>query len=73
MAILLHGTTRVRAERILVVGPTIVAVDVPEEIIAMAAGEYLPRSQGLVQFDEGAGLEELCAAWPTLRKEVRIP
>jgi hypothetical protein len=47
------------------------AVDVPDDIIALAVDAYFPLSQGLVQFDEGKGLEELRAAWPTLRKEVR--
>jgi hypothetical protein len=118
MAILLHGTTRHRAERIVIEGPdpdfiepgggaraegfstyleggpfpldppekyacdkaalfpgeggaAIVAVDVPDDIIALAVDPYFPLSQGLVQFDEGAGLEELRAAWPTLHKEIR--
>src|SRR5437764_10539449 len=39
-------------------GPVILAVDVPDAIIALAADEvYFPRSQGLVQFDAVAGLE----------------
>lgn len=118
MAILLHGTTRHRAERIRAHGPdpnfveaggstraenfstylehgpflfgppeeyacqkaaefpneggaAILAVEVPDEIIALAVNEWFPLSQGLVQFDEGAGLGELLAAWPTLWKEIR--
>jgi hypothetical protein len=119
MAILLHGTTRHRADRLLSQapdpdfiepgggsraegfstclefgpfslgtpenyarkksalfpdegGPVILAVDVPDDIIALAADEALfPLSQGVVQFDEGAGLEELRAAWPTLPKTIR--
>ncbi len=51
-------------------GPAILAVDVPDRIIALAVNEW-PLRQGLVQFDEGAGLEELMAAWPTLWKEIR--
>jgi hypothetical protein len=48
-------------------GPVILKVDVPDEIIALAVDDgYLPLSQGIVQFDEGAGLEELRAAWPRL-------
>ena len=48
-------------------GPVILKVDVPDEIIALAVDEnYFPLSHGLVQFDEGAGLEELRAAWPKL-------
>ena len=52
-------------------GPVILAVDVPDDILALATDEvYFPVSQGLVQFDEGAGLEELRAAWPTLTKRI---
>jgi hypothetical protein len=119
MAILLHGTTRYRAERIMAYGPdpdfmepgggtraenfstylergpfpllppeeyacgkaaefpneggaAILAVDVPDDIIALSVNEYFPLSQGLVQFDEGAGLEQLQAAWSTLWKEIRL-
>jgi hypothetical protein len=118
MALLVHGTTRQRAERIRSVGPdpdyvespgggraegfstylaqgpflfgrpeeyacakaasfpgeggaVILLVEVPDEIIALAASDWLPLSQGLVQFDEGAGLGELIAAWPQLRKQIR--
>lgn len=53
-------------------GPVILAVDVPDDIIALTVDEYFPLSQGLVQFDEGAGLEELRAAWSTLWKEIRL-
>ena len=52
-------------------GPAILAVDVPDDIIALAVNALFPLSQGLVQFDAGAGLEELRAAWPTLAKEIR--
>lgn len=56
-------------------GPAILAVDVPDDIIALAVDEvYFPLSQGFVQFDSppvGAGLEELRAAWPTLSKHIR--
>jgi hypothetical protein len=52
-------------------GPVILVVDVPDEVIALAVDEvYFPLSQGLVQFDEGAGLEELRAQWPTLVKRL---
>lgn len=112
MAILLHGTTRRRADRIMAEGPdpkllgpdgfstylghgpflfgtleeyacgkaagfpneggaAILAVDVPDEIIALTVDEYFPLSQGLVQFDQEAGLKELRAAWSTLWKEIR--
>ena len=116
--ILLHGTTRMRAERILQQGPqtrfhepsgqtwdegfslclgagpflfgtpeeyargkakqfpdeggpVILVIDVPPDIIARATNEWFPLSQGLVQFDPGAGLEELVSAWPTLDKRVQ--
>jgi hypothetical protein len=119
MAILLHGTTRHRAERMMIHapdpdfiepgggpkaegfstcleagpfplgtpeeyarlkaagfpnegGPVILAVEVPDDIIALAVDEvYFPLSQGVVQFDEGAGLEELRTAWPALPKHIR--
>ncbi|MCI0740036.1 MAG: hypothetical protein L0Y72_13405 [Gemmataceae bacterium] len=111
MTILLHGTTRHRAERIVAEGPApklaaegfstylesgpflfgtpeeyacgkalafpneggaaIVAVDVTDDIIALATDEYFPLSQGLVQFDAGAGLEQLRANWSTLWMEIR--
>jgi hypothetical protein len=32
--------------------------------------EFFPLSQGVVQFDEGEGLEELRAAWSTLPKQI---
>jgi hypothetical protein len=118
MAILLHGTTRHRAEQILAQGPdpdflepgggtraegfstclpfgpftlgtpqeyacckaagfpneggaAILVVDVPDDIIALAADAvYFPLSQGIVQFDAGAGLEELRAAWSALPKHI---
>lgn len=53
-------------------GAAILAVDVPDEIVALAVSEYFPLSQGFVQFDEGAGLEKLRAAWPELTKIIRI-
>ena len=118
MAILLHGTTRSRAERIWLEGPNprftepgsgaraegfstcleagpfplgtpeiyavgkanqfkneggpaIPAVDVPDDIVALALSEFFPREQGVIQFDVGAGLDELRAVWPSLWKEVR--
>src|SRR5229473_5686130 len=37
-------------------GPAILAVDVPDDIIALAVDDvYFPLSQGVVQLDEGAG------------------
>jgi hypothetical protein len=52
-------------------GPVILAVDVPDDIVQKAVTDWLPLSQGLVQFDPGAGLEKLVAVWPTLEKEIR--
>jgi hypothetical protein len=52
-------------------GPVILAVDVPDDIIALAVNPtYLPLSQGVVQFDKGAGLDELRAAWSALAKQI---
>lgn len=116
MAILHHGTTRIRAERIILSGPdpnfiepggarsegfstslaagpfplgkpaeyalakskifpdeggpVIVEVEVPDEIVSIAVSPWFPLSQGVVQFDEGAGLTELRDAWPTLSKQI---
>jgi len=52
-------------------GPAIIALDIPDAIVALAVDEvYFPLSQGVVQFDEGAGLEALRAAWSTLSKQI---
>jgi hypothetical protein len=41
------------------------------EIIALALDDvYFPLSQALVQFDEGAGLEELRVVWSSLFKQI---
>ncbi|HEV3449483.1 MAG TPA: hypothetical protein VG099_32905 [Gemmataceae bacterium] len=54
-------------------GAAIVAVDVPDNIIGLAVDQlYLPLSQGIVQFDEGAGLDELRAMWSALKKQVHL-
>ena len=52
-------------------GPAIVAIEVPDEIVALAINEAFPLSQGIVQFDAEAGLQELRACWPELLKEIR--
>lgn len=52
-------------------GPVILAVDVPDDIVQRAVSDWFPLSQGLVQFDLGAGLEELVVVWPALLKEIR--
>lgn len=52
-------------------GPVILAVDVPDDIIALAVDDvYFPLSQGIAQFDERAGLHELRAAWSTMSKQI---
>jgi hypothetical protein len=120
MAILLHGTTRYRAERIVssgpdldfiepgggppadefsalldtgrtdVVGsaeeyairkaanfpdeggPVVLAVEVPDVIVELTFDAFLPRSQGLVQFDRGGeALRLLLQTWPGLPKKIR--
>jgi hypothetical protein len=52
-------------------GPAILMVDVPDDIIALAVDAFFPLTQGVVQFDPGAGLAELRAAWPSLKKEIQ--
>ncbi len=52
-------------------GPVILLVDVPGDVVSKALNEWFPITQGLVQFDSGAGLEELLAVWPMLHKEIR--
>jgi hypothetical protein len=116
---LLHGTTRRRAERILALGPdprfrepggqevevgfslylesgpflfgmpedyargkarefpdeggaVILVLEVPDEVIQRSATEWFPLSQGLVQFDPGAGLEELVSVWTEVAKTAQI-
>jgi hypothetical protein len=49
-------------------GPVILAIEVPDEMIARAIDEFFPLTQGIVQFDSGRGLDELRAAWTDLRK-----
>jgi len=117
--ILLHGTTRQRAEQIINLGPNprfrepgghgldegfsmylesgpflfkppqdyargksrefpdeggavILVLDVPDEIVQNAVSEWFPLSQGLVQFDFGAGMEELLVAWPGVAGSAEI-
>ncbi len=116
MAMLHHGTTRIRAESIILLGPdpdfvepggaraegfssslasgpfplgkpveyavakskifpdeggpAIVEIEVPDEIVSLAVSAWFPLSQGVVQFDEGAGLTELREAWPLLSKQI---
>jgi hypothetical protein len=52
-------------------GPVILEVEVPDDVIELATDDaFFPLSQGVVQFDEGAGLEELRTAWPALAKRM---
>jgi hypothetical protein len=51
-------------------GPVILEIDVPDDIVALATDTFFPLTQGVVQFDIGAGLEELRAAWPGLVKRI---
>jgi hypothetical protein len=54
-------------------GPVILAVDIPDAVIALAVDEtYFPLSSGIVQFHEGAGLEALRVAWPELPKRILL-
>ena len=48
-------------------GAALLIVEIPDEVIALAVNEWFPLAHGLVQFDLGAGLEELRAAWPHLQ------
>jgi hypothetical protein len=48
-----------------------VVVEVPDNLLAFTDHVFYPLSHGVVQFDEGAGLEELRAAWLTLSKHIR--
>jgi hypothetical protein len=53
-------------------GPVVLAVEVPEVIVELTFDAFLPRSQGLVQFDrEGEALRLLLQAWPGLPKQIR--
>jgi hypothetical protein len=53
-------------------GPVVLAVEVPDSIVELTFDAFLPRSQGLVQFDrEGEALRLLLQAWPSLPKHIR--
>jgi hypothetical protein len=46
--------------------------NVPNDVLAAANRDgWFPLSNGVVQFDAGAGLEELLAVWATLAKTIR--
>lgn len=53
-------------------GPVILVLDIPHHIVQKAVSEWFPLSQGLVQFDEHAGLEELLAIWPEVAITAQI-
>lgn len=53
-------------------GPVILVLDIPEEVVNQSASDWFPLSQGLVQFDIGAGLEELLGIWPEIVKTAEI-
>jgi hypothetical protein len=53
-------------------GPVILVLEVPDEIVQRAATEWFPLSQGLVQFDPGAGLEDQIAIWPEIATTAQI-
>lgn len=40
-------------------GPVVVAVDVPDDVVRMAAVEHLSLFAGLIEYDEGADLSQL--------------
>jgi hypothetical protein len=42
-------------------GPAVVAVDVPDEVVRLAAVEHLSLYGGLIQYDEGADVGNLVA------------
>jgi hypothetical protein len=53
-------------------GAVIIVLNVPDEIVQKAINDWFPLSQGLVQFDYGAGFKELIAAWPEVAKSAQI-
>jgi hypothetical protein len=53
-------------------GPVILALDVPDDIVQKAVNDWFPLNQGLVQFNEGAGFEELMAAWATVKETAEV-
>jgi hypothetical protein len=53
-------------------GAVILILEVPDDVVHRSATEWFPLSQGLVQFDPGAGLEELTAVWPDVARTAQI-
>ncbi len=52
--------------------PVVLEIDVPDDIVKLATSAYFPLNQGLVQFDPGAGLDELKTSWHTIATSARI-
>jgi hypothetical protein len=52
-------------------GPVILIVDVPDDLIVLTDQALHPLRWGTVAFEEGHGLEELVAAWPTIPKQIQ--
>jgi hypothetical protein len=52
-------------------GPAILVLDVPDDLVALTDQVYYPFRWGVVAFEEGRGLEELLAAWPTISREIQ--
>ena len=53
-------------------GAVILVLEVPDAVVQKSATEWFPIGQGLVQFDPGAGLEELTAAWQDIARTAQI-
>jgi hypothetical protein len=52
-------------------GPAVLVVEVPDAIVELTFDAFLPRSQGLAQFDrDGEALRLLLEAWPGLTKQI---
>lgn len=52
-------------------GPAILELDVPHDLILLTDQVFYPLPWGVVVFEEGRGLEELRAAWPTISKQIQ--
>jgi hypothetical protein len=53
-------------------GPVILVLDVPDEVVQRCTTEWFTLGQGLVQFDSGAGLDELTAVWSEVVRTAQI-
>ncbi len=52
-------------------GAVIVELGVPDDVISLTDQALHPLSSGAVVFENGHGLDELMAAWPTISKQIR--